>query len=95
MSRALLNPIADWPRAGGRLRHAVLRETGEELIKGPLPNFIVDRRCTSFLQDFVESGWFGPDFLEGGRTLSADPGKVERARALRGRHLPCSRAGPR
>ena len=39
-----------------RLRHgshAVLRETREETFEGPLPNLIVNSRCTLFLQDCV------------------------------------------
>ena len=48
-----LEPDSGLARTEGCLRHAVLRETGEEPFEGPLSNFIVDRRCTLFLQDCV------------------------------------------
>ena len=48
-----LEPDSRLARTEGCLRHAVLREIGEVPFEGPLPNFIVNRRCTSFLQDFV------------------------------------------
>ena len=53
MSRALLNPIPDWP-ALSRLCHAVLCEAREEPFEGPLPD-VVDLCSTLFLflQDCV------------------------------------------
>ena len=52
-SRALLNPIPDWACAEGRLRHAVLCEAREEPFERPLPDLVVDRCSTLFLQDCV------------------------------------------
>ena len=53
MSRALLNPIPDWLAL--RVACVMLSSVrpGEEPFHGPLPNFIVNRRCTLFLQDCV------------------------------------------
>ena len=48
-----LEPDSWLARTEGCLRHAVLRETGEEPFEGPLPILIVNRSCTLFLQDFA------------------------------------------
>ena len=49
-------PDSRLARTEGCLRHAVLRETGEEPFEGPLPNFIVNQRCTVVLQDCELAG---------------------------------------
>ena len=53
MSRALLNPDSGLACAEGRLRHAVLCEAREEPFERPLPDLVVDRCSTLFLQDCV------------------------------------------
>ena len=47
MSRALLNPIPDWPAP--RVCHAVLCEAQEEPFGTPLPDLVVDLCSTLFL----------------------------------------------
>ena len=83
-------PDSGLASAEGRLCHAVLCETREEPFERPLPDLVVDLCSTLFLKDFVAVNpqdvvgtADAQNFLEGGRTLSEDPGRAGRARALR------------
>ena len=53
MFRAPLRPNSGLACAEGRLRHAVLCEAREEPFEGPLPDLVMDRCSTLFLQDCV------------------------------------------
>ena len=52
-----LEPNSGLPCTEGCLCHAVLREAREEPLERPLPDLIVDRCSTVFLQDCVAGMW--------------------------------------
>ena len=89
MSRALLNPVPDWPALRVACVGGVLRETWEEPFERPLPDLFT----TSAALCSSRTAWprtrrmwltrLTPK-LSRGRTLSAGPGRAERARAWLG-----------